>query len=248
MSDTVWLGLLDALTALVPIAAYLLAVRHVRRSPSGWPAARTISFLLGIAVAAAATSVWVDDLASRSLSWHMAQQMALLLVVAPAVVAARPLELLHRVAGERRWPVPGPAVAWLAFVGVQWVAHVPPVLDALVRYPVAEGFMHVALLAAGLVFFGQVTARRGWVANPLALGLFVVSAMPTTDAIALWLILDPHVVYPAFRAPGALADQRTAGVIMFGAGNILLVAAAAIAGRYLWEGRPAPSAVPTVQR
>ena len=101
---------------------------------------------------------------------------------------------------------------------------------------------------AGLAFFGQITRRRGWVANPLVLSLYILSAMPTADAIALWLILDPHVIYPVFRGPGALADQHTAGVIMFGAGNILLVVGAAIAGRYLWDGRPGPSAVPTAPR
>jgi cytochrome c oxidase assembly factor CtaG len=131
---------------------------------------------------------------------------------------------------------------------VQWVFHLPPVLDALVRHPAAGEAAHIAVLAAGLALFSQITAPRGWVANPLMLGLYVVSAMPTTDAIALWLILDPHVIYPAFGAPGALADQRTAGVIMFGAGNILLIVAAVIAGRYLWEARPTRAEVPTAPR
>jgi cytochrome c oxidase assembly factor CtaG len=245
MSDTAWLILLDAVAALVPAAVYLLAIRRV---PSGWPAARTAAFLAAVAVAAVATSVWIDDLATRSLAWHMAQQMALLLVVAPALVAARPIDLLHRVSAGGPWRMPGPAAAWLAFVGVQWVVHLPPMLDALVRYPIARSLMHLVMLTAGLAFFGQITGRRGWVANPLVLSLYILSAMPTTDAIALWLILDPHVIYPVFRGPGALADQHTAGVIMFGAGNILLVVGAAIAGRYLWDGRPGPSAVPTAPR
>ncbi len=248
MSEQAVAAALGIAGVLIPLAAYLLAMRHVRRSPAGWPAARAILFTGALAMIAVVTSTTFDDHASRSLSWHMTQQMVLLLGVAPALIAARPVELLHRVTGGRPWPMPGPVAAWLAFVGVQWIIHVPPVLDALVRHPAAEASMHVAVLAAGLVFFGQVTARRGWTAHPLLLALYVVSAMPTTDAIALWLILDPHVIYPAFAGPGALADQRTAGVIMFGAGNVLLFAAAGIAGRYLWEGRPAPGAVPAAPR
>jgi cytochrome c oxidase assembly factor CtaG len=244
MSDAASAWGLEIAGAAIPVVAYAVVMRHARRSPRGWPAVRGIAFVGAVAIAAAATSVTVDDHARRSLTWHMGQQMALLLVVPPALIAARPLQLLRRVTGGRPLPAPGPAAAWLAFVGIQWLIHVPAVLDALVRHPAVGGAAHIAVLAAGIALFGQVTAPRGWVANPLALALYVVSAMPMTDAIALWLILDPHVAYPAFGGPGALADQRTAGVIMFGAGNILLIAAAAIAGRYLWDGRPTTTAVP----
>jgi cytochrome c oxidase assembly factor CtaG len=247
MSETAWLSAVELAGAAIPLAAYAVVMRRARLTASGWPAARAAAFAAAVVLFAAATSATVDDHARRSAAWHMGQQMTLLLVVPPALVAARPLELWRRVTGRRPWPRPGAAVSWLAFVGVQWIVHLPPVLDALVRHPAAEGAGHIALVAAGAAFFGQVTAPRGWLANPLVLALYVVSAMPTTDAIALWLILDPHAVYSAFGASGALAGQRTAGVIMFGAGNILLVAAAAIAGRYLWDGRPHPAAVPTAR-
>jgi hypothetical protein len=101
--------------------------------------------------------------------------------------------------------------------------------------------MHWLLVLAGIAFFAQVGAAR---MHPLALALYVAAAMPTTDGIGLWLLLDPHVIYARYAAPGALADQQAAGAIMFGAGNLLLLAAAWIAGRYLWEGVSRPSAPP----
>jgi cytochrome c oxidase assembly factor CtaG len=240
VGDAGLLGL-DCLNAVVPAAAYLALVRKLRRAGGEWPAARTAVFVAAFVVAAVATSSVTDDAARRSLAWHMTGQMALLLVVPPAIVAGRPLELAGRALGRRPALTPPPAAAWIAFVGIQWLVHVPAVFAFALREPAAYGLMHWLLVLAGIAFFAQAGARR---MHPLALALYVAAAMPTTDAIGLWLLLDPHVIYPHYAGPGALGDQQAAGAIMFGAGNVLLLAAAWIAGRYLWEGVSRPSAAP----
>ena len=235
-SSVVWLDAIDVAGALLLGAAYLTAMRHVR-ARERWPAARAVAFGVALGLAAVATSPAVDAHARSSAAWHMGQQMMLLVLVAPALVAGRPLLLARRATGRRPGRAPGPVAAWLAFVGIQWMLHIPPVLDGIVRRPFWEGMMHIALVAAGAMFFAQVIGGGlGRLGNPLLAGIYVASAMPTTDAIALWLMLDPHVIYPAFTGPGALAAQRLAGAIMFGAGNLLLVAAGVVAGRYLWDG------------
>ena len=230
---------LDGLNALVPAAVYLVLARRVRRSGGTWPAARTAVFVVAVVVAAIATSSVADDAARRSLAWHMTGQMALLLLVPPAIVTGRPLELVRRALGVRASLTPPPAVAWIAFVGIQWLLHIPAVFAFALREPGAYGLMHWLLVLAGIAFFAQAGAGR---MHPLALALYVAAAMPTTDAIGLWLLLDPHVVYPHYAGPGALGDQQAAGAVMFGAGNVLLLAAAWIAGRYLWDGVTRPSA------
>jgi putative copper resistance protein D len=232
---------LDSLNAVVPAAVYLALVRRVRRQGGSWPAYRTAAFVGAVAVAAVATSSLAEDAARRSLAWHMTGQMALLLLVPPAIVAARPLRLAGRALGWRVSLTPSPAAAWVAFVGIQWAVHVPAVFAFELREPAAYGLMHWLLVAAGIAFFAQAGARR---MHPLALALYVAAAMPTTDAIGLWLLLDPRVIYSHYPGPGALGDQQAAGAIMFGAGNLLLVAAAWIAGRYLYEGASSPSALP----
>ena len=229
----------ESLNAVVPATIYLVVVRRVRRGGGAWPARRTAVFLTGVTLAALATSSAADEAARRSLAWHMTVQMALLLLVGPAVVAGHPLALLRRVAGRRMPRPPGPAVAWIGFVGVQWVVHVPAVTAFGLREPSAFALMHWLLIGAGVAFFAQIASAR---LHPLALALYIASAMPTTDAIALWLLLDPRIVYANYAGSGGLADQQAAGAIMFGAGNVLLVAAAWIAGRYLWSGRPGPAA------
>ena len=221
----------DSLNALVPAAFYLVAVRRLHRAGGEWPASRTVAFVAAVVLAAVATSSIADSAARRSLAWHMTEQMTLLLVVAPGVVAGRPLELIRRIGGPRIAHPPGPALAWTVFVGVQWLVHVPALLAFALRHSAALALMHWLLVIAGIMFYAQMRSTR---LHPLALALYMVSAMPTTDAIALWLLLDPHMVYPHY----ALGDQQVAGAIMFGAGNILLIAGAWIAGRYLWTGRP----------
>jgi putative membrane protein len=230
---------LDSLNAILPAAVYLALVRRVRRQGGAWPAARTAAFVGAVVVLAVATSSVADEASRRSLAWHMTGQMAILLLVPPAIVAGRPLRLVGQALGRRVSLTPSPAVAWVAFVGIQWAVHIPAVFGFALREPVAYGLMHWLLLAAGLAFFAEAGAGR---LHPLALALYVAAAMPTTDAIGLWLMLDPRVVYPHYAGPGALGDQQAAGAIMFGAGNVLLVAAAWIAGRYLYEGASSPSA------
>jgi cytochrome c oxidase assembly factor CtaG len=184
-------------------------------------------------VLGAATGGAADDRAQASLAWHMTQQMALLFVVPLAIVAARPDELS---AGSRRF-VPSAAAlgaAWLAIAGVQWTVHVPAVLDALARRPVALGALHWALVAAGVAFFGLAfSALRSGRVHPLAVALCVVGIMAGTDAIGLWLLFDPHVVYDRYTGPGALADQHRAGAVMFAAGMVPLLVGAGIAFRWL---------------
>jgi hypothetical protein len=133
---------LDSLNAILPAAVYLALVRRVRRQGGAWPAARTAAFVGAVVVLAVATSSVADEASRRSLAWHMTGQMAILLLVPPAIVAGRPLRLVGQALGRRVSLTPSPAVAWLAFVGIQWAVHIPAVFGFALREPVAYGLMH----------------------------------------------------------------------------------------------------------
>jgi putative membrane protein len=224
----------DGLNAAVPAVIYLAAVRRVTRAGGVWPARRTVVFIGALLVAAAAAGGEVDAAARRSLAWHMGQQMTLLVLVPPALLAGRPVTLVRRALGRGVAWVPGPAAAWCVFVGIQWVVHVPAVLELGLRQPAVAALLHWSLVAAGTLFFAQVLDRRepGGM-HPVTQALYLVAAMPTTDAIALWLMFDPHVVYGHYAGAGALDEQRLAGAIMFAAGGVLLALAAWVVGRWL---------------
>ena len=230
------LGGLAFLNVALPGAAYVAGAERLRRSGAGWPARRTAAFLAGVVVLAVATSAAADDRARAALAWHMAQQMTLLFVVPLGLIAGRPDALVRR---RVRWTPSAFALgaAWLAAAGVQWVAHIPAVLDALNRRPVALGAVHWALVAAGVAFFGcALAALQSGRFHPLAVALYVVSIMAGTDASGLWLMFDPRAVYDGFT----VADQHRAGAVMFAAGMVPLLVGAGIAYRWLAStGRPA---------
>jgi putative membrane protein len=228
--------MVEILDLVLPAVAYLVGVQSVRRGGGGWPAVRSTAFAAALLVAVVATSGWADSRADESLAWHMGQQMTLLLLVAPALVASRPIALFRAATGSSgRDRLPNPVASWLAFVAIQWVVHIPVVLDRLVRDPALNSAAHWAFVAAGAAFFAQAAPWTGSRLPPILLALYLASAMPTTDGIALWLMLDPHVIYSIFAGPGALADQRLAGVIMFAGGNVIMLAAVWVAGRWLWR-------------
>ena len=230
------LGGLAFLNVALPGAAYVAGAERLRRSGAGWPARRTAAFLAGVVVLAVATSAAADDRARAALAWHMAQQMTLLFVVPLGLIAGRPDALMRR---RVSWTPSAFALgaAWLAAAGVQWVAHIPAVLDALNRRPVALGAVHWGLVGAGVAFFGcALAALQSGRFHPLAVALYVVSIMAGTDAIGLWLIFDPRAVYDGFT----VADQHRAGAVMVAAGMVPLLVGAGVAYRWLASaGHPA---------
>jgi Cytochrome c oxidase caa3 assembly factor (Caa3_CtaG) len=65
--------------------------------------------------------------------------------------------------------------------------------------------------------------------------------MAAADAIGLWLLFDPNVVYACYAGADALADQHGAGAIMFAAGMVPLLVGAGIAYRWMSPATPARS-------
>jgi cytochrome c oxidase assembly factor CtaG len=233
MAAGVLLGEPALLNALVPGVAYVVAVARTGAAEDPWPARRTGVFLAALLLLAVATSGAADDRAKASLAWHMAQQMTLLFVVPLGAIAGRPDLLLRggvrRAAGARA----ALGAAWLAAAGIQWIVHLPAVLDAIWDQPATLAAVHWALVAAGLAFFGcALAASSSGRLHPLAAAAYVVSMMAATDAIGLWLLFDPLVVYDRYAGPGALADQRRAGAVMFASGMVPLLLAARMA--YAW--------------
>jgi cytochrome c oxidase assembly factor CtaG len=168
----------------------------------------------------------------------MAQQMTLLFAVPLGLLAGRPDELARGLWSRRPAAIGTPALAgaWLGFVGVQWVVHMPAVLDLTLNQPAGRAGAHWALVAAGVAFFGcALGAVSSGRLHPLAVGLYVVSMMPVTDAFGLWLMFDPHVIYAEYAGPGAIGDQQRAGAVMFAAGTVPMLVAVGVT--YAWASR-----------
>lgn len=224
-------------------------VRHARGSRA--PHARGTAFFAGLAVLLLALTGPIDAAVESSFSMHMVQHLLVTMVAAPLLLLGAPLTLalaawprgsrrsfaavLH--SGPARL-VSNPLVAWAFFFAVLWAAHLTGLYEAALRNNGVHAFEHVVFLMAALVFWAPIVRADP---SPSVLSypgkiLYLFVAMPAMALLGLTIVSANHVLYPTYaRAEGlarALADQRSAGAIMWAGTMILIVPALGIV---LWE-------------
>jgi cytochrome c oxidase assembly factor CtaG len=243
---TVLLGL----AALV--AAYVIAWRRRLLSDDddvspwvGSPRLRPWFFGTGVAVGFIALLSPIDTGGDQYLfSLHMVQHL-LLMMVAP------PLCLLG-LAGMRS-PAEGPPGPWrrawatlvnpwsatLIFSGVLLVWHIPALYDATLTTEPIHVVEHLSFIAVGVVFWWPIidpmrgSDQQRWVGTFAKIAMLVASGVPPT-VLGLIFTVAPHAFYDFYaRAPrlwglSPVIDQQLAGVVMFGAGNLIYFAAVVV--------------------
>ncbi|MGW4729744.1 cytochrome c oxidase assembly protein [Streptomyces shenzhenensis] len=152
---------------------YLAGVRKLRRRGDKWPAGRTISWLLGLAVTVCATMSGLAVYGKVMFSVHMGQHMILAMTVpillvlgAPATLALRampaaprgepdgPRELLLKLLHSRYVQmISQPVVASVLFIGSAFAVYHTSLFETLMRSHLGHLFMLVHFLAVGLLFF-----------------------------------------------------------------------------------------------
>ncbi len=196
---------------------------------------RAAAFALGLSLIALGLFSPIEHLALTSmLTFHLFQNVIigdwapplLLLGLTPVMVAA---------ITRRRWvePFTRPGVALGVWLGVWYVVHLPPVYDYALTHLAALGIEHLALVAAGLVFWwpeivpGQLSPdRKVW--------YLVIAFIAITPLDTLIWIAD-HPLYSFYQHTAklgdlsALADQQIGGVTMALESDVVLVAAVGIA-------------------
>jgi putative copper resistance protein D len=238
-----WAGVLAA------AGAYLVAVRRVNgaRPRVPIPRWRVGAWLAGLAAIVIALVSSVDVYATDLLTVHMVQHLLLAMVAPPLLALGAPVTLLLRVSSpqarhELILPVlhsrlvrvvASPLVAWPLFAITMWLAHFSPLYNAALENPTIHIAEHVLLIATGVLFWWPVVAadpipqrmRYGW---RLA---YVVLQMPLNAAVGLAIYFAPTVLYPHYATiarswgPNALVDQQIGGAFMWGAGDLILLAA-----------------------
>ncbi|MEP6972817.1 MAG: cytochrome c oxidase assembly protein [Actinomycetota bacterium] len=241
-----------ALCAVVAGLVYAAADRRVRRARGHRaPRARGWAFFAGLAVLVLALTGPIDAAVASSFSMHMVQHLMLTMVAAPLLLLGAPLTL-----ALAAWPkgsrrsfaavlhsapariVSNPRVAWASFFVVLWTAHLTGLYESALRNDGVHALEHVAFLVTALVFWAPIVRADP---SPSALSypgkiLYLFVAMPAMALLGLTIVSANQVLYPTYaRAEGfarALADQRSAGAIMW-AGTMVLIAPAL--GIVLWE-------------
>ena len=156
------------LVLVVPVAIWavyaMMVIRQGQRGRS-WPGWRSISFVAGIALTAAAVSPPVMGLAHHDLRGHMVQHLVLGMVAPLGLVLAAPVTLLLRTvptgAGRaiarllRSRPMrllSHPTTALVLNIGGMYILYLTPLFALSMEYPSLHWLIMVHFLAAGYLF------------------------------------------------------------------------------------------------
>ena len=242
---TVLLGL----AALV--AGYMIAWRRGLLSGdddvspwAGSPRTRPWFFGAGVLTGFIALLSPIDTGGDQYLfSLHMVQHLLLMMVAPPlcilGVVGMRPP---GGPPGPRRrlWALlVNPWAATLIFSAVLLVWHIPALYDATLTTEPIHVVEHLSFIAVGVVFWWPIVDpmrgpdRRRWVGTFPKIAMLVASGVPPT-VLGLLFTIASRPFYDFYeRAPrlwglSPVVDQQLAGVVMFGAGNLIYFAAVVV--------------------
>ena len=217
-----------------------LESRHARVRPS-----ERIAFWSGWIVSIAALLPAVDAAATELFSVHMAQHEVLMLIVAPLIIAGRPIlpwlwalpaSGRARAGGaissrtvSRTWAfLTMPLVAWLLHGVAIWVWHLPSLYEAAVRNDGIHAAQHAMFVGTAVLFWwGLVYGRYGRAAYGAAV-LYVFATLVHTGLLGAMFTLSDRPFYPLYvehaTAAGVnpVADQRLAGLYMWVPSGIVL--------------------------
>lgn len=233
---------MDQVMRLLPLIAavvYVLAARRARR----WSLVRTVVFVAGVVIVVVATTGPLDRAAHELLSAHMWQHLLLTLVAAPLLVWGAPVTLVLRVWSKGRPAVARilhslparalshPVVTWTVFAVAMWGTHFTGFYAAALESAPLHLVEHVLYLVAAALFWfpviGVDPARRK-LSRPGRVG-YLIAALPFQSFLGVAIYSSGRVLYePYGTGAAALSDQRTAGMIMWLAGDALLLIAVVV--------------------
>ena len=218
---------------------------HVARFAAGW---------LTLAVALVSP---VDAMGGALFSAHMVQHELLMVLAAPLLVTARPLEawawalaprwrrlaggFFHTAGWRAGWRVlVDPMGAWLIHAIVLWTWHVPRFFEAALANDGWHALQHASFLASALLFWWSVFAASMRSGAGLA---SVFTTMLHTGGLGALLTFAPAAWYPHYAGTPAygltaLEDQQLGGLVMWAIGALPYFAVGlAIVARWLQPSR-----------
>lgn len=207
---------------------YLLGSRRVAPRRHHW-------WLFQIATGVSVFTLFgpLDHWAETNTAMHMVQHMLMMVVIAPLLVAARPLPQWHAwharpvrwLSTPLLWGARFPLGAACAHGVIIWLWHTPRLYVLALEHPWWHFFEHLCFLVTAGVFWWAVL-RSPQRTNPRALLALLITLMHTGFLGAL-LTFSPVSLYGEERL---LAHQQLAGLLMWVLGGLPYFAAA------LWVG------------
>lgn len=221
-----------AVAAAIAVTGWYL---YAARRQAGWPARRTVAFLIGIALLAWTTCGFPQVYARSLYSVWTAQTLALLLAIPVVLLAGRPFDLAQRTPGPRAVVEPilrsppaqmlrNPLVGPLAVLVLSVVLFFGPLPGWAAAVAPFGWVLQVVLVAVGALIALPLIGGAGQVGS-LVVGLALAVGMVELilDAIpGIVLRLQTHTATSYFAdrlrhpwSPSALHDQQLAGAILW---------------------------------
>jgi putative membrane protein len=246
-----------ALPILVAAALYAIGTARLEARGREHGRLRIAAFALGCVALWVALLSRIDRWGSELFALHMVQHELLMLVVAPLLVAGRPLPVflwafpgairvsLGRatratwVAGTWRFVTRAP-VAWGLHALAIWAWHAPVLFDAALRSGLLHDAQHLSFLLTALLFwFSLLRTRRAG----LAAVIYLFTTTLHTSVLGALLTFAPRPVYAAYLQSAGLwnltplEDQQLGGLIMWIPGSLVYVALALLILGATLDGR-----------
>jgi putative copper resistance protein D len=208
-----------------------------------WPARRTTSFMAGLFVVSLALLSGIDEYADELLSMHVLEHLLLILIAPVLLLWGAPVRLALSASGPApRRAIAGllrsravhiltrPACGFVLFTVVVLGTHLTGAYEAALRNQTIHACEHAAYFWSGLLFLAPLLAADPIPHPPGAIARFswLMAAMVVMALPAGVFLFDGHVHYQFYVAPAyalhtsALADQRTAGMLMLVGGGVVM--------------------------
>ena len=229
------------IAVVVAAAAYGAGVRRLARRGRRWPPGRSLAFAGGAAVLLVVAVPPLAGADDRSLTVHVVEHLVLGMAAPLLLALSAPVTLALQASSRPRQrallavlhsrPVillTNPLVAVALFVGSMFVLYLTPLLEASVEHGWLHALVHLHFFAVGCLFFWPLVSpdpvphRLPYPARLLLLLLTV----PAHAVLGLTLMSASSPlaseVYPV------LGNQRTAGGVLWVAGDLLGLLASGI--------------------
>jgi putative membrane protein len=213
------------------------------RARDGWPTGRAVSWVLAMFALVVALNSAVAGY-SDTLFWvHMVQHLLLIMIAPILLVWAQPVRLLQTASpavGARldrllevrvvRWAT-APLTGLALYTGLVVLTHLTGFQQLSATDGSLRGVELAAYLACGWLFFFPLLGGElgSWSLPYLFRFLVLAIGMGADTLTGVALMLTSRPLAPAYAAahpgwgPGALADQETAGAIMWFGGDLLMM-------------------------
>jgi putative copper resistance protein D len=236
----VWhLGVLPLVLLTAAGIAYALAARR-----SGhWPRSCAVLFYGALVVTFLATQSVIGYYDMEYFSDHMIQHLLLIMVAAPMIAFARPLDLAYEVGspGLRRSldggvmrMVTHPLTGFAAYFVFIPLTHLTGLFNLMMEHEWVHHVEQIGFLVVGYLFFRAAFGReRGFTIHPGLRLVYVMAAVPVDTFTGLALVMSSHDPFPAYATSSPLGSTKSSilsnihlgGAVMWIGGDALMLLA-----------------------